>query len=964
MTIALELEPVSDFQELNKAQQKVVNHDSGPIIVIAGPGSGKTRCLILRAMNLLLLKKVAPQELVLCTYTKKAAFEMQDRLSGLAQKVGYQEDISLIRVGTIHSICERLITENLHRLPALNYQVPPLGNEYKILDELSQCLFIFEYLEEICGNRMPFFMNFWKTKWNIVKQFQKYFDKFTEELIDIKTLLSQKDHLLTNLANVYQAYQNLLVTNNCVDFAFLQKIAYDLLANVEVSKKITTGIRYVLVDEYQDTNFIQEQILIRLSSQTNNIFIVGDEDQSLYRFRGATVQNISNFLTIFPKAERLQLTINYRSHPKIIEAYNRWMISIEWKGFRISNKKIQPCPEKTFAEYPALFSIWGQDIYDEAQQFADLVFSLKKTGRITDYNQVALLMQSVNISKSNAYMYIRALEEKGIPAFCPRAGTYFGQDEVRLMVACLGYIFSYAGGLSDDTVGNTQIYQYLKECNELLADTSYVYGTLENILREHAAEFAQLTEGHNVNRCLADYFYSLLASEPFTAFLKDENKMQNLVIFSQLLEAFQNHYQYGDIGYEQKESLVSNLFNRFFCLLYEDGMNQFENHEQPFPSGHVLVMTIHQAKGLEFPVVVVGSLDWRVPNLKDIDNRLRRYYHSPQNEPVDSITLFDFMRKYYVAFSRAINLLVLTGNQRKGISTHFQGITEGLPRWPYVQQDLLSLEVFKPRAWMVPKPRYSYTGHIRVYEVCPRQYQFYRHYKFVPSRPLDTFQGLLIHHTIENIHRIVLDGQLHSLTQESIRYLFEQTYSFLLVARKVVPNEHEKESAFKQIENYFYNNQFEMYNVKSTEEQVAIMKDEYILTGKIDVVMDHRGRREIWDLKTTRRPEPDSIYLENYKRQLYIYAHALEQRDRIRPERLILYWTEEPVKDKALMVFSYQPENIETAVNQFETVVDHIKARRFDVTVPPHPDVCRKCDMRSLCMREGVIEPDLLTNSN
>jgi DNA helicase-2/ATP-dependent DNA helicase PcrA len=120
MTIAPELE--DDFRDLNEAQKKVVSHGSGPMMVIAGPGSGKTRCLIMRAINLLLLEEAKPQELVLCTYTKKAAFEMQDRLLDTAQSAGYHGDISLIRVGTIHSICEQIITENLHRMLTHDYQ--------------------------------------------------------------------------------------------------------------------------------------------------------------------------------------------------------------------------------------------------------------------------------------------------------------------------------------------------------------------------------------------------------------------------------------------------------------------------------------------------------------------------------------------------------------------------------------------------------------------------------------------------------------------------------------------------------------------------------------------------------------------------------------------------------------------------------------------------------------------------
>src|SRR5690242_6628086 len=109
MTIASEL--AKDFEDLNEAQKKVVAHDSGPMMVIAGPGSGKTKCLILRALNLLLTGAAEPQELVLCTYTRKAAFEMQDRLLDAARSAGYSGDISLIRIGTIHRICERIITE-------------------------------------------------------------------------------------------------------------------------------------------------------------------------------------------------------------------------------------------------------------------------------------------------------------------------------------------------------------------------------------------------------------------------------------------------------------------------------------------------------------------------------------------------------------------------------------------------------------------------------------------------------------------------------------------------------------------------------------------------------------------------------------------------------------------------------------------------------------------------------------
>lgn len=131
---------MTDFLELNPEQRKVVTHDRGPLLVIAGPGSGKTHCLTLRAMNLLLLGKADPSELVLCTYTEKAAYEIQDRVSELAKRVGYHQDMTQMRIGTIHSICSLIIKENLHRIPNTHQQRPFIGNNYEIwIDYLNVC---------------------------------------------------------------------------------------------------------------------------------------------------------------------------------------------------------------------------------------------------------------------------------------------------------------------------------------------------------------------------------------------------------------------------------------------------------------------------------------------------------------------------------------------------------------------------------------------------------------------------------------------------------------------------------------------------------------------------------------------------------------------------------------------------------------------------------------------------------
>jgi DNA helicase-2/ATP-dependent DNA helicase PcrA len=901
MEIALEL--MQDYQELNDRQREIVSHDGSPLLIIAGPGSGKTRSLTLLAMNLLLLEKATPSELILCTYTEKAAREMQDRIIDIAKRANYKKDISQMRIGTIHSICNRFIMEHLHRIPFL-------GNNYETLDYLSQRLFIFSHLSEICKPDPRFLMNrLGTTQWDTAKRLQNFFEKITEELIDLNALISSEDCFLAYLAQSYRAYVNLLSNANRVDFAHLQKIVYDLLLNKHIASHLTKGIRYVLVDEYQDTNYIQEQILLKLASETGNMYVVGDENQALYRFRGATVRNIHQFHEHFSNCKVIYLTTNYRSHPKIIDASNRWMTSSEWNhdGYSFRHEKtIQPDPGKRYSNYPATLTIVGQDIHDEAYRFAEFITFLKEQGIITDYNQVALLMYSVRSHKSD--VYIKALEERGIPAFCSRAGTYTDQKEVRLMVGCLARIFGYYLERQANFGGLGYMAKYVKECTGLTSQQCQVSKMLDATLQEQEAEIMQLPEEHKLDKRPMDYFYLLLATEPFATFVKDENKRRNLVIFSQLLNTFQHYYFSTSGNSNNYEQLRSHLFTSFLCLLYDDRIHQYDNPDQAFPKGHVQVMTIHQAKGLEFPVIVVAGLDRQLPEsgLEDVDDRLQRFYRRGQFEPEELIPRFDFMRLYYVAFSRAMNLLVLTANRHKKPNALFYPFIRGSARWSGPHADLPLTLSFSKKEWIAPKPRYSFTGHIKMYETCPRQYQFFQEYNFTPSHSPETFFGLLVHQTIEKIHRIVLDGRFADLSELKIRDLFDETFSSLICANLNPIDALEKEKAYIQVMNYFFQNQSEICNLINAEESINIVQDGYVLTGKIDVLLRRNGKLEVLDFKTSRRPSNDSELLDVYERQLCMYAYALEQRDGIRPERLLLYWTGEPRKEDALMVFPYR----------------------------------------------------------
>lgn len=947
MTIAPAI--LKHFPKLNEVQREIIAHTDGPLLVIAGPGSGKTYSIILRTLNLLLLGKAQPKQIVLCTFTEKAAFEMRDRLAASARAVGYTGDLSELVVSTIHSLCNRILMQQRHRTG--------LGHSYDILDELTQLLFIFEHFDEIIG--LPennLFLRRWKTRWTAIEGARAYFDKITEELIDVSQLLSSGDPFVESIGSAYRRYERALLNSNRTDFAHLQRLVLDLLRDPATEEAVTRDLHYVMVDEYQDTNYIQEQLLLKLTEHNRNLCVVGDEDQSLYRFRGATVRNILEFPQRVPGCRILKLTTNYRSHKKIIERYDRWMASADWSNnsgmpFRFQ-KTIQADAKTPHPEYPAVIAIWGRDQRDEAARFADFVNYLRENGVITDYSQVALLLHSVREEHSRPYL--AALKAKGIPAFCPRARAYFEVQEIRDLVACFAVIFGWHGEGRGQVVGVvSELAAYVDNAIVQLARRFAAPHPLALALQRWTEEIAALREGETLDMRPADYLYHLLALEPFRNAVHDENIARNLAIFSQLLNVFHSYYHYTVITHTNREYLRLHFFNSFLRLLYDGGINEYEDPNQPFPKGHVQVMTIHQAKGLEFPVVVVGSLSNQLSSPKQVDRDLSPFYRRPPFEPENRITLFDRMRLHYVAFSRPQKILVLTAHETP--KDHFKTIWEGLPQWPYVQKELLAAQRFELRERMPVKKSYSFTGDLKIYETCPRQYQFFREYDFTPSRSAVIFFGLLVHQTIEEIHRIALDGNLDTLDEVRIREIFERTFRFLSMSDVRPIDPQAKESAFTQVTNYFRQNRDEMRRVIQTEVDVSLEKDSYILTGKVDLLLGSDGKLELLDFKTSPRPKDSPELIAAYERQLCTYAHILEYRHGRRVDRLLLYWTSEPRKEDALMVLPYDPARVEEAARHFDETVHRIKAREFAVKRPPEAIICNACDLRMLCRSENIM---------
>ncbi len=939
------------FPDLNSSQADAVGNTEGPMLIIAGPGSGKTLVLVVRALNILIQNLAEPREMLICTFTEKAAFELRDRISAAAKKLNYTRDLSDLLIGTIHGICNDFLMIYRH--------LTPLGNNYEVLDELTQLLFLFNNFDRIIGPEIDGkYLTRWTTRWTAIEGVRNYFDKITDELVDSNELLEAYGPFVKAIGWAYQAYEQTLFEKNCIDFAHQQKLCYQLLQEPGAGERIRAKIKYVMVDEYQDTNYVQEQLLLLLASPQNSICVVGDEDQSIYRFRGATVRNILEFPKHFPSCGINKLTINYRSHEKIINAYNKFMMSYDWSDhgsghqFRY-DKEIIPDPEGKFPDYPAIFSIWGVTKDDEGGRFADLVHFLKENRVIEDFSQVALFLHSVRSEHSGHY--IRALEDRGIPAFCPRARGYFENEEIKYMVACFAILLGYYGDKRGEVMGKSlnELADYVDDCLIELGRNFESPHPLSLSLQRFETEIRELKEGETLDRRLADYFYHFLAYEPFVLMVRNENRARNLAIFSQLLNTFQNYYHYTVVSHRNRDFLRLHFFNSFLRLLYIGGINEYEDPDQPFPKGYVQVMTIHQAKGLEFPVVIIGSLDKNLSSPKDVGRHLSSFYHREPFEPENRITGFDKMRLHYVAFSRAEKILALTTTDQP--KPYFNPIWQGLPQWPYVRQDLLKSLFFRLRSRMPIKKSFSFTSDLKVYETCPRQYQFFREYDFTPSRSAEIFFGALVHQTIEDIHRLALDRRAHELNERKIQELFEFNFRHL-AARGIRPiGEAQKASAFSQIMNYFNQNRKEMDRIIETEVDVSVEKDTYVLVGKIDLLMGLDDKLELLDFKSQPRPLADDQRLDSYYKQLCIYAHILEKRYDKRAERLLLYWTGELKREDALMEFPYYTEVVDEAGAYFDNVVSQIQNKEYSIRKPPEHKVCKECDLQVYCGHEGVI---------
>lgn len=948
----------------NPQQLEAILATDGPVLIIAGPGSGKTFTLVERIVYLITHKGVAPESLFVVTFTDKAARELTTRISNRLSDLGIKFNLNEMYLGTFHSICLRLL-EDFREFTRLK-------RSFTLFDQFDQQYFLYQHIKDF--RELPdaqLVMGGDQTgRWAQSENLLKWLNKVSEEALDVITLAAATEPEIRALATCFAKYQELLHEHNSLDFSGIQYEALQLLEKrPEVLAQLREKLTHLMVDEYQDTNTIQERILLLLAGENKNLCVVGDDDQGLYRFRGATIRNILEFPALFDdgQCKQVKLTVNYRSHPDIIRFYNEWMKEQAWDdGTRVFRFAKQIVPrEDDFPDMPTAVRLAASDDKGDTTNWHAEVLaflnSLKASGQLADWNQVAFLFRSVKNEK--VVTLARFLEAQGVPVFSPRSNMFFEREEICLMIGALIFLFpqfpkvrAWAEGVHLD------IWDYYDQlCFKPFTDElrKPENKPLLDWARPLAKRHAVLPQ--NTDYAFSGLFYQLLQFPLFSRFLTEEavqgvdkgRAARNLGTFSKLLTKFEYLHFVSVLNPEWLEKNIRDLFNQFLRFLQDGGIGEYEDEAEYAPKGCVSFLTIHQSKGLEFPVVVCGSLE-AVPRKQygalDVLLEDGGYLSKERFEPLDHIKNFDFWRLFYTAFSRAQNLLVLAAQEKQGRgkspSKYFERLFYELPSWRDVNLSALTFEAVKQ---INLKREYSFTSHITVFENCAEQYRFFKDLEFAPIRESPMLFGTLVHQTIEDIHKTVLRGEEHTVTLDAIRGWFSANYAMLSKKERVYLAPSSQQAALLHVLRYYERENGNWDRIKEAEVEISLVKDQYILKGSVDLIRGENDTVEIIDFKSEKKPdmEKDRERLRQYQHQLEVYAHLVEERTGQKVSRMHLYYTGED-GGNPYVSFTKDDRAIGKTIARFDDIVARIERQDYRMAARP-AKLCQSCDMRAYC---------------
>ena len=701
---------MSIYDTLNPPQQEAVFHTEGPLLILAGAGSGKTRVLTHRIAHLIADKGVNPFNILAITFTNKAAQEMRERVDKLTGADGMS-----VWVATFHSTCVRILRRYIDRLG--------YDNRFTIYDSDDQKTL----MKEICRK-----LNI-DTKKYKERSLLAQISHAKDEMItpDEMEMNAGGDFNQKKVAQVYREYQAALKSNNALDFDDLLVKTVELFQNCgDVLESYQEKFRYIMVDEYQDTNTVQFKFVSLLAARYGNLCVVGDDDQSIYKFRGANIGNILGFERVFPDAKVIRLEQNYRSTKNILNAANEVIAN---NAARKEKRLWTENPEGEKLHFRQFMN--G---FEEAEYVIGDI-AKKKREHLADYRECAILY------RTNAQS--RLFEEKCLKANIPYkivgGINFYARKEIKDLLCYLKTIDNSADdlavrrilnvpkrGIGATTVGRVQ--DYADYMNVSFYDALRVAEEVPSIGRslnkiEGFVTFIQSLKSKAQAYSVTEILEEVIDLTGYVDELKAEDTEESRARIENIDELISKTVSYEEaMKAEGREATLSGFLEEIALIADIDTVDPDQDY--------VLLMTLHSAKGLEFPYVyLAGMEDGMFPSSMCIFS----------DDPTD---MEEERRLCYVGITRAMKELTLTSARQRLVrgETQYNKVSRFVRAIPRELVELgTTIQEHKPSMQETPSPKNSYMQMRQTFRAKPFEAQ---NFKVTKAASLDYGVGDTVRH--------------------------------------------------------------------------------------------------------------------------------------------------------------------------------------------------------------------------
>ncbi|MBI2798332.1 ATP-dependent helicase [Candidatus Saccharibacteria bacterium] len=925
---------------LNEAQKAAVEHGTGPALVAAGAGTGKTAVLTFRIANLILKQKIPQSQILALTFTDKAATEMQERVDRLLPHGYVESDIS-----TFHALGDKILRAHSLELG--------ITSDFVVMSNFSQGIFLSEVIENLAGklkNYRPLgnpkrfvsaaarFISRLKDEAITAEQFAE----FVSDQIKTEDDLAERRRL-KELSLIYKTYQAESRRRGLIDYGDQVLLVLELFkSRASVLKTYQQKFRFILVDEFQDTNFAQFELVKLLSAAHRNLMVVGDDDQSIYRFRGAAITNILSFVEHYPDAKRIVLTNNYRSGQKILDAAYRLIQHNNPYRLEKQQKVSKKLLGSRQGQLPRA-KIFDTQV-EEAEYVAAELKKLHKNGY--RYKDMAILIRKNSQSCNLAHCLNRHL----IPYVLSESTNLLEQPEVKVLL-------HFINSLNDP--GNSQaLYGLLTSevyniaLSQLVAASAQAARTrlpLEQYLTENkpaAKQINSIIETINYYRGLAhqmsggELLYDFLQHSGYLVrltkqALTDNSAVRQIQNITQLFELIRD---FETVSYDPN---IVSLWSHLAEL--QQSTDDIVVQASPLDLDAVRILTVHRAKGLEFRVVlIVDAVEATFPAVNRAELiRMPKGLFDSQDGAIDW-HIMDERRLFYVAMTRAKEYLRLSAAYNHGgkrLKRPSRFITEALgevvvtKKRPVILKstaDSLINYSRLPESKFDPLARFYSDGWLQLstnqvadYLRSPKEF-WYFHVLSLPKGPFHALvYGTAIHAAIERYFRAKLAHQ-----NIGLKDLYE-TFEASWLQEGFVSLQHQIDR-FNQGKNtlkHFYANQQRQKSCPAMVEQPFLLRLPEIkvaVSGRYDAVYKNNDKIDIYDFKTSdvgSKKDAEKRLRESI--QMAIYALAWEKNHRQVVNTIGLQFVERQI------IAKLPPPAAETTISKLTMVCNGIKNREF-----------------------------------